>query len=215
MDPAEYKHVALGLLFLKYISDAFQEQYDSIAAIPHADPEDRDEYTAENIFWVPKEARWSFLRDNARQSTIGKFIDDAMGAIEKENPSLKGILPKTYGRPDLDKTRLGELIDLISSIDLGGGLPSGPATCWVERMNTFWAVLPARKARGGGEFYTPSGIVRLLVEMLEPYRGKVYDPLLRVRWGCSCRARNSFSPTVDGEPTCRFTGKRAIPRLGV
>ena len=119
MDSAEYKHVVLGLIFLKYISDAFQERYDVLKKEPHADPEDRDEYTAENVFWVPKVARWAQLEANAKQPTIGKLLDDAMVAIEKENPTLKGVLPKDYARPSLDKFRLGELIDLIGTIGLG------------------------------------------------------------------------------------------------
>ncbi len=122
MDAAEYKHVVLGLVFLKYISDAFQEQYDKLKATPGADPEDRDEYTADRVFWVPKEARWAGehgLQAKAKQPTIGKLVDDAMVAIEKENPNLKGLLPKDYARPTLDKTRLGELIDLVSTIGLG------------------------------------------------------------------------------------------------
>src|SRR5213593_4627264 len=121
MDAAEYKHVVLGLIFLKYISDAFQEKYQQLSLLKqteHADPEDRDEYAAENVFWVPKVARWSHLKDNAKQPTIGKLIDDAMEAIEKANPSLKGVLPKDYNRPALDKQRLGELIDLIGTIGL-------------------------------------------------------------------------------------------------
>src|SRR3989338_585499 len=119
MDAAEYKHVVLGLIFLKYISDAFQERYDALKTEEHADPEDRDEYAAFNVFWVPKEARWAHLQSNAKQPTIGKVIDDAMVAIERDNPSLRGVLPKDYGRPQLDKHRLGELIDLVGTIGLG------------------------------------------------------------------------------------------------
>ncbi len=119
MDAAEYKHVVLGLIFLKYISDAFSELYKIYSQQPHVDPEDRDEYIAENVFWVPKEARWSFLQPNAKQPTIGKLLDEAMDAIEKENPSLKGILPKDYNKPAQDKQLVGELIDLISKIGLG------------------------------------------------------------------------------------------------
>src|SRR3990172_53669 len=119
MDSAEYKHVVLGLIFLKYISDAFEERYQVVKKDPEADPEDRDEYAAEGVFWVPKEARWSYLQASAKQPTIGKMVDDAMEAIERENPSLKGVLPKDYGRPSLDKQRLGELIDLIGTIGLG------------------------------------------------------------------------------------------------
>lgn len=119
MDAAEYKHVVLGLVFLKYISDAFQERHDMLAGDQDADPEDRDEYLAENVFWVPKVARWGVLQASAKQPTIGKSIDDAMAAIEKDNPTLKGVLPKDYGRQSLDKERLGELIDLIGTIGLG------------------------------------------------------------------------------------------------
>ena len=121
MDAAEYKHVVLGLIFLKYISDAFEEQHARLTgqSAQGADPEDPDEYRAENIFWVPKEARWSLLKANARQATIGRTVDDAMAAIERDNPSLKGVLPKDYARPGLDKQRLGQLIDLVSNIGLG------------------------------------------------------------------------------------------------
>src|SRR5262245_2389957 len=122
MDAAEYKHVVLGLVFLKYISDAFQEHYDKLTGMQGADPEDRDEYTADRVFWVPKEARWAGengLQAKAKQPTVGKLVDDAMVAIDKENPKLKGVLPKDYARPTLDKTRLGELIDLVSTIGLG------------------------------------------------------------------------------------------------
>lgn len=114
MDSAEYKHVVLGLLFLKYVSDAFEEKYEALKNEPYADPEDRDEYVAANIFWVPKEARWSHIKDNAKKPEIGQMVDNAMIVIEKENPSLKGVLPKDYVRPALDKTRLGEVIDLFS-----------------------------------------------------------------------------------------------------
>jgi len=119
MDASEYKHVVLGLIFLKYISDAFQERYDALKADKYADPEDRDEYSAENVFWVPKAARWDQLQAKAKQPTIGKLVDDAMLAIEKENPTLKGVLPTDYARPTLDKQRFGELIDLIGTIGLG------------------------------------------------------------------------------------------------
>ncbi len=118
MDAGEYKHVALGLIFLKYISDAFQERYDEIKKEPHADPEDRDEYMGQNVFWVPPEARWGRLQAAAKSPEIGKVIDNAMDAIEKENRTLKGVLPKDFARPALDKTRLGELIDLIGTIEL-------------------------------------------------------------------------------------------------
>lgn len=175
MDAAEYKHVVLGLIFLKYISDAFQERYEALKKEPHADPEDRDEYTAENIFWVPKVARWPHLQANAKQSAIGKLIDDAMEAIEKANPSLKGVLLKDYNRPALDKTRLGELIDLIADIGLGD--KENRSKDILGRVyEYFLGQFAGAEGKKGGEFYTPRCVVRLLVEMIEPYKGRVYDP---------------------------------------
>lgn len=178
MDASEYKHVVLGLVFLKYISDAFQEKYDALARAPKAelaDPEDRDEYTAENIFWVPREARWSLIQAQAKLPTIGKTIDDAMVAIERENPTLKGVLTKDYARPSLDKTRLGELIDLISTIGLGN--EEARSKDILGRVyEYFLGRFASAEGKGGGEFYTPSSVVRLLVEMIEPFKGRVYDP---------------------------------------
>jgi type I restriction enzyme M protein len=175
MDASEYKHVVLGLIFLKYISDAFQERYDSLKKEPHANPEDRDEYTAENVFWVPKAARWPRLQDNAKQSTIGKLIDDAMVLIEKENPSLKGVLPKDYNRPSLDKHRLGELIDLIGTIGLGDS-ENRSKDILGRVYEYFLGQFASAEGKKGGEFYTPRCVVKLLVEMIEPYKGRVYDP---------------------------------------
>jgi len=175
MDAAEYKHVALGLIFLKHISDSFQELYDSLIEEEYADPEDRDEYLAENVFWVPKQARWQNLQDKAKQPTIGQLIDDAMVAIEKENPRLKGVLPKTYARKDLDKQRLGELIDLIGTITLGDSA-SKSKDILGRVYEYFLGRFAAAEGKSGGEFYTPSCVVRLLVEMIEPYKGRVYDP---------------------------------------
>jgi type I restriction enzyme M protein len=175
MDAAEYKHVVLGLIFLKYISDAFQERYEALKKEPHADPEDRDEYTAENIFWVPKAARWPHLQANAKQSTIGKLVDDAMEAVEKANPSLKGVLLKDYNRPALDKTRLGELIDLIADIGLGD--KENRSKDILGRVyEYFLSQFASAEGKKGGEFYTPRCVVKLLVEMIEPYKGRVYDP---------------------------------------
>src|SRR5213080_3401479 len=175
MDAAEYKHVVLGLIFLKYISDAFQERYEALKADKLADPEDRDEYTAENVFWVPKEARWGHIQGKGKQTTIGKVIDDAMVAIEKENPSLKGVLPKDYNRPALDKQRLGELIDLIGSIGLGDK-DSRSKDILGRVYEYFLGQFASAEGKKGGEFYTPRSVVRLLVEMIEPYKGRVYDP---------------------------------------
>jgi type I restriction enzyme M protein len=178
MDAAEYKHVVLGLIFLKYISDAFEERHVWLikeAADPKSDyyikepkarytvAEDRDEYAADNIFWVPKEARWAYLQSKAKQPTIGKLIDDAMVAIEKQNPSLKGVLSKDYARPALDKRRLGDAAS--RSKDVLGRV-----------YEYFLGRFASAEGKGGGEFYTPQSVVKLLVEMIEPYRGRVYDP---------------------------------------
>jgi len=177
MDAAEYKHVALGLIFLKYISDSFNAKWEALQSEEHADPEDRDEYFGENIFWVPKVSRWKNLQDNAKQTGIGKVIDDAMVAIEKENPTLKGVLPKIYARPDLDKQRLGELIDLIGTITLTEGGTGGKSKDILGRVyEYFLGKFAAAEGKGGGEFYTPSSVVKLMVEMIEPYKGRVYDP---------------------------------------
>jgi type I restriction enzyme M protein len=175
MDAAEYKHVVLGLVFLKYISDAFQERYEKLRSEPHADPEDRDEYTAENVFWVPKPARWPHLQGSAKQTTIGKLLDDAMDAIEKANPPLKGVLPKDYNRPALDKHRLGELIDLIGTIGLGDA-ENRSKDILGRVYEYFLGQFASAEGKKGGEFYTPRCVVRLLVEMIEPYKGRVYDP---------------------------------------
>lgn len=175
MDAAEYKHVVLGLVFLKYISDAFQELHDRLAADKSSDPEDRDEYLAENVFWVPKNARWPKLQAAAKQATIGKDIDDAMVAIEKDNPTLKGVLSKDYARPSLDKTRLGELIDLIATIGLGDA-ESRSKDVLGRVYEYFLGKFASAEGKGGGEFYTPQSVVRLLVEMIEPYKGRIYDP---------------------------------------
>ena len=175
MDAAEYKHVVLGLIFLKYISDAFEERYQLVAAEEYADPEDRDEYEGHNVFWVPKAARWNELRKQAKQPKIGTLIDEAMEAIEKENPSLKGTLPMQYARPALDKQRLGELIDLMSDVELAEGAHKGKDVLG-RVYEYFLAKFAASEGKGGGEFYTPKSVVRVLVEMLEPYKGRVFDP---------------------------------------
>ena len=179
MDAAEYKHVVLGLIFLKYISDAFEEMHQKLIAgedeYEGADPEDPDEYRAENVFWVPTEARWKALQDSAKQPTIGKLIDDAMVAIERDNPALKGVLPKDYARPALDKQRLGELIDLIGTIALGDS--ENRSKDLLGRVyEYFLSEFASAEGKKGGQFYTPRCVVRVLVEMLAPYKGRVYDP---------------------------------------
>ena len=176
MDAAEYKHVVLGLIFLKYISDAFEERHAQVLAEWGKDAaEDRDEYIAENIFWVPPEARWQYLKNQTRQPTIGRLVDDAMIAIEQDNPVLKDVLPKDYARPALDKTRLGQVIDMVSNIKVGGA--EARATDVLGNVyEYFLEQFALAEGRKGGEFYTPRSVVRLLVEMLEPYQGRVYDP---------------------------------------
>ncbi len=179
MDAAEYKHVVLGLIFLKYISDAFNELFTKLTAEQStigADPEDKDEYTAERVFYVPPQARWKWLQGRAKLPTIGKDIDDAMDAIEKDNPSLKGVLPKDYARPALDKTKLGELIDLIGSITLSNGNGSKGKDVLGFVFEYFLGQFADAEGKKGGQFYTPQSIVKLLVEMLAPEAQKrVYD----------------------------------------
>ncbi|HZS60959.1 MAG TPA: class I SAM-dependent DNA methyltransferase [Gemmatimonadaceae bacterium] len=177
MDAAEYKHVVLGLIFLKYISDAFEAKHAELDAerAQGADPEDPDEYRAATIFWVPKEARWQHLKAAAPQPSIGTLVDDAMMAVERDNPSLKGVLPKDYGRPGLDKQRLGQIINLVSDIALGSAADRTKDTLgrvYEYFLNRF----ASAEGKSGGQFYTPSHVVRVLVEMLSPYRGRVYDP---------------------------------------
>jgi type I restriction enzyme M protein len=177
MDAAEYKHVVLGLIFLKYISDAFEELHAKLQAEKKqgADPEDPDEYRAKGIFWVPPEARWSKLKAQAKQPTIGQLVDDAMAGIERDNPSLKGVLPKEYGRPALDKQRLGQLIDLVSNIRVGDA-ESRSKDVLGRVYEYFLSQFASAEGKKGGEFYTPRCVVKLLVEMLEPFKGRVYDP---------------------------------------
>lgn len=179
MDAAEYKHIVLGLIFLKFISDSFEEMYKKLSegkdTYAGADPEDSDEYRAENVFFVPQLARWQYLYSKAKQPTIGTDIDTAMEAIEKENPTLKGILPKVYARPNLDKAALGGLIDLIGNIALGDAA-SRSKDLLGKVYEYFLGEFALAEGKKGGQFYTPRSVVQLLVEMLEPYKGRVFDP---------------------------------------
>ena len=184
MDAAEYKHVVLGLIFLKYISDTFEEHRAKLLAgegdYEGADPEDPDEYKAENVFWVPSDARWSHLQAKAKEPSIGKTVDDAMVALERDNIRLKGVLPKDYARPGLDKHRLGELIDLIATIELTAASEGEQTHRSVDLLGRVYEYFLTRFAsaegKNGGQFYTPSCVVRCLVEMLAPYKGRIYDP---------------------------------------
>jgi len=175
MDAAEYKHVVLGLIFLKYISDAFNEVYEELQKDPTSDQEDVDEYVAKRVFWVPKKARWDYLANNAKKPEIGKLIDDAMDIIEKENHSLKGVLQKNYARPALNKQRLGELIDLIGTIGLGDRA-SRSKDVLGRVYEYFLGQFADAEGKAAGQFYTPRSIVNLLVEMIEPYKGRIFDP---------------------------------------
>ncbi len=176
MEPSDYKHVALGLIFLKHISDSFETRHAELLASEYPwEAEDADVYRGDNIFWVPTEARWSHLQASAKQPTIGKIIDDAMLAIEKVNSSLKGVLPKEYARPALSAIMLGELIDLIANIRLKAD--EGEARDVLGRVyEYFLGQFAGSEGRRGGEFYTPRSVVRTMVEMLEPHKGRVYDP---------------------------------------
>lgn len=179
IDAAEYKHIVLGLIFLKYISDSFEELYAKLKAgegeYAGADPEDKDEYRAENVFFVPPSARWSYLQGRAKLPEIGKDIDNAMDAIERDNASLKGVLPKVYAKENLDPASLGELIDLISNIALGDA-KSRSADVLGHVFEYFLGEFALAEGKKGGQFYTPRSVVELLVDMLEPYKGRVFDP---------------------------------------
>jgi len=185
IDAAEYKHIVLGLIFLKYISDAFEELHGRLkkgeGEYAGADPEDRDEYKAENVFFVPPSARWTYLQSRAKLPEIGKDVDDAMDAIERDNPSLKGVLPKVFARGNLDPTSLGGLIDLISNISIkdtstGSSTINGKGDFLGRVFEYFLGEFALAEGKKGGQFYTPRSVVQLLVEMLEPYKGRVLDP---------------------------------------
>jgi len=211
MDAAEYKHVVLGLIFLKYISDAFEEHHARLEAErpQGADPEDPDEYRAASIFWVPPEARWARLQAHARQPTIGQVVDEAMEAVERDNSSLKGVLPKEYARPALDKQRLGQLIDLVANIRVGDA--DARAKDVLGRVyEYFLGQFASAEGKKGGEFYTPRCVVRLLVEMIEPFRGRVYDPC--------CGSSGMFVQSVEfieAHATANGNGGRARAQISI
>ena len=221
MDAAEYKHVVLGLIFLKYISDAFEEAYAELEAERDqgADPEDPDEYRAQNIFWVPVEARWPGLQADARQSTIGQSVDGAMTGIERDNPVLKDVLPKDYARPSLDKQRLGQLIDLVSNIQVGD--QQARSRDVLGRVyEYFLSQFASAEGKKGGEFYTPRSVVKLLVEMLEPYSGRVYDPCcgssgMFVQSVEFIRAHASGNGNLPAAGPARVSGRRAQADISI
>jgi len=175
IDAAEYKHVALGLIFIKYISETFDELYQKLKDDEYSDAEDRDEYLAENVFFVPSIARWSHIHNNAKLATIGQTIDEAMEAIESENKELKNVLPKVYGKANLDKASLGQLIDLISNTQLQAENENSK-DLFGRVYEYFLGEFANAEGKKGGQFYTPKAIVKLMVEMIEPYKGRVYDP---------------------------------------
>lgn len=176
MDASEYRNVVLGLIFLKYVSDSFEARHDELLQTDYPeDAEDPDMYLSENIFWVPKEARWELIQQSAKTPQIGEIIDSAMEAIEKNNDSLRGVLSKNYASPDLDKTRLGEVVDLISDINLSEK-HAKQSDVLGRVYEYFLNEFASQEGKKGGEFYTPRSIVRMLVEMIEPYKGRIYDP---------------------------------------
>jgi type I restriction enzyme M protein len=175
IDAAEYKNVALGLVFLKYISESFQELHNKLALDEFSDPEDRDEYKAENIFFVPEQARWKNIQAKAKLPSIGQELDNAMESIEKENSELRNVLPKVFGKPNLDKASLGQLIDLISNTELKA-TSENSKDLFGRVYEYFLGEFASAEGKKGGQFYTPKSIVKLMVEMIEPYKGRVYDP---------------------------------------
>ena len=210
MDAAEYKHVVLGLFFLKYISDAFEERHAALLAeFGPETAEDRDEYRAENIFWVPEDARWEALRERAKQPEVGERVDAAMAAVERENRDLREVLPKIYSRPALDKTRLGQLIDRISGITVGDAEARSKDVLG-RVYEYFLSQFAGAEGRKGGEFYTPRCVVQLLVEMLQPFSGRVYDPC--------CGSGGMFVQSVDfieRHATGNGNGRRASRNLSI
>ena len=212
LEPSDYKHVALGLIFLKHISNAFEARREALLADDPEAAEDPDEYSAENVFWVPKEARWSFLQANAKQTTIGKLIDDAMGEIEKANPGLKGVLPKDYDRPALDKVMLGELIDLSPASRMGE--PSDKAKDVLGRVyEYFLGGFAGSEGKRGGEFYTPRSVCGCWSRCWSRTRGASTTPAA-AQAACSCSPRSSWRATAAGSATSPSMGRRATTRHG-
>ncbi len=212
MDASEYKHPVLGLIFLKYISDAFEEKHAQLVAEPDSDPEDRDEYIAENIFWVPPDARWSQIAAKAKFPQIGEIVDKAMIAIEHDNPRLRGVLPKEYAKPSLGSTRLGAIVDLVNGIGLGNAEARKHDV--IGRVYEYFLGRFANaEGKAGGEFYTPRSVVRLLVEMIEPYKAACLTRAA-ARVECSCSPKRSCSRTAERSATSRSTARNRTTRPG-
>lgn len=174
LDAAEYKNVVLGLIFLKYLSDRFDERYQELVAEGYSDEEDRDCYMEQNVFFVPEEARWANIAQAAHTPEIGQIIDSAMRAIERENDKLKDVLPKNFARPELDKRRLGDVVDLFTNVQMTDNKSEKDllGRAYEYCLQKFASM----EGKNAGEFYTPSCIVRTLVEILQPFHGRVYDP---------------------------------------
>lgn len=221
MDAAEYKHVILGLIFLKYVSDTFKEKYDKLLKEDPDFAEDRDEYLAEGVFWVPENARWKYIAQHSKQAEIGQVVDTALDAIEKENDSLRGVLPKNYSRPELDKRILGEIIDLFTNINVGGE-EAREKDVLGRVYEYFLGKFAANEGKGGGEFYTPKCIVKLMVEMVEPYKGYVYDPacgsggmFVQSQKFLQEHSGNTFDISVYGQESNPTTWKLAKMNLAI
>jgi len=226
MDAAEYKHIVLGLIFLKYISDAFVAQRERLRAA-FVDPtsefylegpadraaaeEERDYDTMDNVFWVPDEARWETIRAHAKQPDIGTRLDRALEAIEEENPRLKGLLDKRFGRAQLESGKLGELVDLISTI--GFGEEEKARDLLGEVYEYFLGQFASAEGKKGGQFYTPASVVKLLVAILAPYKGKVYDPCCG-SGGMFVQSERFLETRADASATSRSTGRRRTPPPG-
>ncbi|MFS0864924.1 type I restriction-modification system subunit M [Fredinandcohnia sp. 179-A 10B2 NHS] len=221
MDSGEYKHVVLGLIFLKYVSDSFNEKWQELMDLDPDFAEDRDAYMAEGIFWVPTNARWSFIAEHAKTPEIGKVVDNALDAIEKENVTLKGVLPKSYSRPELDKRILGEIIDLFTNMNVGGNEAKDNDVLG-RVYEYFLGKFAANEGKGGGEFYTPKSIVKLMVEIIQPYRGYVYDPacgsggmFVQSLKFVQEHSGNSFDISVYGQESNPTTWKLAKMNLAI
>lgn len=221
MDAAEYKHVVLGLIFLKYVSDSFMEKWNELMEIEPDFAEDRDAYMADGVFWVPETARWNYIAERAKQPEIGQIVDNAMDAIEKENPTLNGVLPKNYSRPELDKRILGEIIDLFSNMDVGGN-EAKEKDVLGRVYEYFLGKFAENEGKGGGEFYTPKSVVRLMVEMIQPYKGYVYDPacgsggmFVQSLKFVEEHAGNTFDISIYGQESNPTTWKLAKMNLAI